>query len=892
MTTINSSNIAIVKRMAAGLALLTLVAGCSPSPEGDGGASGSVSGLEMATTMSVVTPTGGFAGSPALMQAPKITAKEFGEIIINAISGQIFPPGSDYETDKVSITVEDDANQSLDFVNSMLCFISQTRMAELVNTGPYTAFLDPAKCLADLDGVGNFRVVVSSNRAFEHSPQYVNVWAPFADFLGSSYKGGLILELIIFEEISTLKPAGSFELKVSVEIVAPPGKEAFPSILMNTRTVSRGDGKTEFISFFELGDPFLINDDEYGLGAADVLLDDPQGTSGTSVSFKRDLKVRCFEPDGFTPIDPCVIDTTQNSYEIVYNSTHMYRNDTGPTSNVEACFDRVNPFFEADNYGLYYEQAGMINGNPVTAGQRVATGDRFGFEYQNQLGWINRYRLAWYSDDGSLLPDGVQVTQTGLNNDIFVAHRSNGRLTRTAGKVAMVSSMPGAPFSLNGSFNNYPGNPASIASWDGAGRQPSDFGFTRWRIEINPATSNFEVVAGEVQDLITNELSISPVVVPAAIINDPVDAAGNPTNSILSLRSAAGLDMRYDNSLFVTPASGYTTYNTDNEKMFPWHSDLYNAGTDTGTTRTLYCYSNCLIGGIPTPTMATTLFYPAFQTATTTPGVTILTAINLGPTEGGMRTYTLESTGKKFRLIDNSNGMDVAILDTSNVMFVSQNSYYLRETAIPLIDIIHPVLNPGGTIFATNLPALGQDEKQYIWETGTNESSSTFTLSRVNAAGPVVTFGEKLYFFYQHDIADDLNVALNFPQVNMLNNSVQLMLYDGDLQKGYASFMWPYTSSNAYDVESVNMTKGVVLTDFDGINYVAKPTSLSQWLVEYEVSPGVPDTAPCTSILDISRAQNELQLPSAESLNPLIVNFSDIPIPINTPPRVIGGVIQ
>jgi len=55
MTTDNSSNIAIVMRMATGLALFILVAGCSPSPEGDGSVSGGVSGLEMATTMSVVT---------------------------------------------------------------------------------------------------------------------------------------------------------------------------------------------------------------------------------------------------------------------------------------------------------------------------------------------------------------------------------------------------------------------------------------------------------------------------------------------------------------------------------------------------------------------------------------------------------------------------------------------------------------------------------------------------------------------------------------------------------------------------------------------------------------------------------------------------------------------
>jgi len=57
---------------------LFVLSGCSPSPDGDGGSAGGVSGLEMTTTMSVVTPTGTgvISASPALTGnfLPKVIA--------------------------------------------------------------------------------------------------------------------------------------------------------------------------------------------------------------------------------------------------------------------------------------------------------------------------------------------------------------------------------------------------------------------------------------------------------------------------------------------------------------------------------------------------------------------------------------------------------------------------------------------------------------------------------------------------------------------------------------------------------------------------------------------------------------------------------------------------
>lgn len=893
MTTYKSRNIAIVKRIVMGLGILLLAAGCSPSPEGDGGASGSVSGLEMTTTMSVVAPTGGFNASPSPMKTINLSISDLKSIVGKAISGQIFDPESDFEKDKTSTTVAEDSNESLEFVNLLLCFIDQTRMADLVNTGAYTAFLNPTECIPGLEDVGFFRAIVESKRAFENSPHYVNIWVPFADFLGSDWGGGLVLETVIYAEASTANPIGQFELKMSLNVIPPTGESfEIPPLIMNTRTVQRNDGKIEFISFVESGDPFLQEFDKYSLGSANVVMDDAQGNGGASVSFSRDLEVRCDDgPPSYNPINPCVIDTTQNGYEVVYNLTHLYRRDTGllsPTP-VEACFDRTNPFYEADDYGIYYEQDGIVNGTTVTAGQRVATNKRFGFEYLGQVGWADSYGIDWYSGDNTvLLPDGATITSTGLVNQNYVVHRSEGDLSRYIGRNVAVASIPGAVFSY---WGNYSGSPASILTWDGAGRYPSDFGFVQWRVAINPATLNFEITGGMVQDPVSNDDVLSSVTVPAAIINQPVNAAGAPFVSPLRL-TAYRTSMEYDDSLYASPAVGNLTYRGRYEGILPWHSDLYTAATQTGSTTTLYCYNNCMIGGIFAPLPATVLTYAGFNTAAPSAG-SIAAAVDIPVvTEGGLRTYDLITDGKKYRLIDNTNMLEVALLDTSAVMFTSRSMNGLRDAQFPPISMIHPTLNPGGTINATSLPELKLGEAEFNWDTGTRDYNKVYTASKNTASDPVETFNELIQFLYKHDIADDINDALNFPQVESWDNLLTVFdTYGRDLNASVPRFDWPYTSSQNWGVNAVNITKGVVLTDFDGINYVVKPLRIEQFLIEYEVTPGVPDTAPCLAVLDQNRAKNELQLPTSDSVNPMIIDFSDRPISISTPPKVIDGEI-
>ena len=468
---------------------------------------------------------------------------------------------------KVDVSVAEDSNESLQFVNLLLCFVKQARIADLVNTGGYTAYLNPSECIAGLSNVGFFRAVVKSDRAFEHSPQYVKIWVPFADFLGTDWSGGLVMELIIFSEANSTNPVGQFEMKMSLEVTPPVGEEGdIPPFLMNTRTVQRNDNKVEFLSFVESGDPFLQDYDRYELGSASVVMDDAQGNSGASVSFNRELKVRCVDTDGFTPIDPCVIDTTQEGFEVVYNLTHLFRRNIGLLNTVtEACFDRTNPFLEARTYGVYYEQNGVVNGYPVSAGQRVDNEKRFGFEYLGLSGWASSYGLNWYSGDSSIyMPDQAVITTTDLASDTYVVHRSEGELSRIIGRTVSIANVGGAPFSY---YGNYSGTPGLIATWDGAGRQASDFGFDRWRIVINPSTFNFEIVAGLVQDPVTNEYSISPEPVPVETINQPVDSAGNPLSSPLYLY-AFSTNMGYDHSLTGNPATGSLTYTGRYENLF------------------------------------------------------------------------------------------------------------------------------------------------------------------------------------------------------------------------------------------------------------------------------------------------------------------------------------
>jgi len=207
---LNRSNSAYYRWLQAGfiaLVIVLMLTGCAPDSEGKGGSGNtSISGLEMATTMSVVTPVDNNFTRQAKDPLLKLV-KTFG--MDRIISSQNFPTDSDFVTDNTVDYVWDDTSEVMETMNIILCLLDQGAIADMVNKGPYAALIQPSLCTdsgGDASDSGNgdfdlFRVIIEATRAFPISPQYVNIWVPFqgiSEFDDLGWTGGVKMQLIIY----------------------------------------------------------------------------------------------------------------------------------------------------------------------------------------------------------------------------------------------------------------------------------------------------------------------------------------------------------------------------------------------------------------------------------------------------------------------------------------------------------------------------------------------------------------------------------------------------------------------------------------------------------------------------------------------------------------------
>ena len=171
---------------------------------GGSGGSAAIVGLEPPAAMEVITvDTQG--GAPATVAARAIVD---------------FAPDCDYNTDASREHVWDPAIRPIATINEILCYMSQTGAADMVNTGPYNAQLDEARCQTGSDpssssegqSSGGNAVqpsiwVVDSTRADNDSPQLVDIWVP-GDNQGGA--GHIYVQCTINAGPTTANPYGDF----------------------------------------------------------------------------------------------------------------------------------------------------------------------------------------------------------------------------------------------------------------------------------------------------------------------------------------------------------------------------------------------------------------------------------------------------------------------------------------------------------------------------------------------------------------------------------------------------------------------------------------------------------------------------------------------------------
>lgn len=120
--------------------------------------------------MSVITTDGG--GSPGLVVLPP-----------SQVDTSAFPSDCDYNTDPQRAHVYDPSMDTLRLVNQILCMVSQTGYADLVNQGDYKAQIDEAKCSDGGDSSSSSSDQGQSSGANAGAP---NVWTVHSERASNS----------------------------------------------------------------------------------------------------------------------------------------------------------------------------------------------------------------------------------------------------------------------------------------------------------------------------------------------------------------------------------------------------------------------------------------------------------------------------------------------------------------------------------------------------------------------------------------------------------------------------------------------------------------------------------------------------------------------------------
>ena len=132
------------------LMALFLVVSCTG--EGSGGKSASgigLSALILPEKVSVVDPQkNGGSGKPLAARKSLMSG-------ITGTDMYSLTPPTDYESDKVSVYVNERSLESFSTVNEILCMLRQTRYDAMINKGPYVAQVDKNLCSTDRSNAAN-----------------------------------------------------------------------------------------------------------------------------------------------------------------------------------------------------------------------------------------------------------------------------------------------------------------------------------------------------------------------------------------------------------------------------------------------------------------------------------------------------------------------------------------------------------------------------------------------------------------------------------------------------------------------------------------------------------------------------------------------------------------
>ncbi|MBI3897765.1 MAG: hypothetical protein HY308_05630 [Gammaproteobacteria bacterium] len=541
------------------------LAACNHSGSSSSESSDSVSGLQIASTMSVVTAQDEDSSSH-LRGMRSTTAR--------AVQDPL--PSGEYASDEQHVYVWDESMDSLSTVNEILCYFGQLKTDEMVNQGAYIALVDENKCRqgqnqSSSGSTGQSSTgtttsyetwTVLSTRASADAPQIVKVWVPGADSANPEDASTILAQITITEGTSATKPYGSFVLNFKGVIdsgVLQGGAESGTLVeMMNgtLQTVDNADDKPQF-KFIMLNGGELLPGQNLAFGskeAANVILDDASGTSGHA----RAMRSETGDFDGPGPMG--VVTETKN-FAVDFNASLMMRaKDTNNDNSPEAqrCLSRTDFNTQVWRYNVY---------NAAT-GASVTLNSGFPFTYNGKFGHVG-YWGVWY--EGGTLPDGTTISQMDFSSDTTTNYTVNvapGKLVKRTANTLTLAEMAGEEMFYWGSLDNY----ATFGQYVVVVDTTNAYGFG-----ANKFVATGSVTFGDTGPS-SEDLGTPVDVTPAShmMIGLWSDALGGSVNYL-----GGDSTVTFYAQEFVSPS----------DSIF---------GSDSSTQVTLYCYQRCLKGGLTT----------------------------------------------------------------------------------------------------------------------------------------------------------------------------------------------------------------------------------------------------------------------------------------------------
>lgn len=803
--------------------------GGTSTGSGTGSSTDEVEGLEMPSSMSIVSAQG---ESTTTSNKPSFAKA----------SNKVSLPGSDYDQDPVNTYVFDDSMESLGTVNMILCIMEQTAASELVNEGAYIALVNEDKCEQGAQqssdtgqssgaNVSEYNTwVVESTRADDASPQVVKMWVPGDEGPERDPMDAqtILVEVSVDEGVSDANPFGQFTMnfKGVVDASAFGGPAGFEVETMRgtLQTVENQSGQPQYRFINVGGVDAGVSDAGFGFTeAVNVLMSNAAGTSGQAITSTQ----RSHEHAGS-------VFTEGADYAVAFDEDHLLRgvDSTGnSTVDEQTCLARDSFDTAVWRYNLYHENGGTYNGAEVTAGQRVEINGGFPFEWDSDgdsvddsYGWMG-YHGVWA--DGQTLADGTVVTRYDYSNDTsedITLNVSAGKAIYRSSNTANLSDFIGDEFRF---FGQHPGYSEYYGEWIITVVEGNAFiitGLMEWTDSGPVVSDSFD----------HDYDSTTPEVIAAA------DMFFNDGENLWFWSEALGGDVVYVHDSTLAAAERTVTF-YGREFLDPAHALFANGAL------TLYCYERCLKGGLTQQEvdLATSDYdlYHSYQ--------------------GSPLTYELTSANGKVTLMDLSNNAEVSTvgLDLSAIGY----DWGINTGEM----LISPLATP-------DEPWRVFDESHSIhFETGNNEWNRLVTATDVT--GQVLRFDRPLQFVYSHSTANDANGSAE------QNGKTFLLNYSGigDLH----GFPWVEDEESGRWYSAVTLADGTVLESNAGTGFLVKGMEKEQTMQHV-------DLADCDA-LEVSTLLTDASfaLPTPSDISDVSFDLGDRP-DVDDAPRVIEGVLQ